>query len=132
LAKKLAFFTQNKPKLCKNLITTLVLSKAPFFFFAENCRKSPKIVFITSTPGPSCDGKKFSPKKWNVFRWSKDHCFQAKKMKALVNKRWLENAYNNTGCQSNQHCDVTLQCSAPGSCNKMPKSDHSCILCDRM
>jgi hypothetical protein len=46
---KLAFFTQNKAKLCKILIITLVFEKNANFF-AENCRKSQKIVIITSTP----------------------------------------------------------------------------------
>jgi hypothetical protein len=50
MAKKLAFFTQNKAKLCKNLILTLVFEKNANIF-AENCRKSQKIVIITSTPG---------------------------------------------------------------------------------
>jgi hypothetical protein len=36
LAKKLALLTQNKAKLCKNLIKTLVFEKTPIF--------SPKIV----------------------------------------------------------------------------------------
>jgi hypothetical protein len=49
-SKKLAFFTQNKAKLCKILIITLVFEKNANFF-AENCRKSQKIVIITSTPG---------------------------------------------------------------------------------
>jgi hypothetical protein len=47
LAKKWHFFAQNKAKLCKNLIITLVLAKNAFF--AENWQKSQKIVFITST-----------------------------------------------------------------------------------
>jgi hypothetical protein len=41
--------TQNKAKLCKMLIITLVFEKNANFF-AENCQKSPKIVIITSTP----------------------------------------------------------------------------------
>jgi hypothetical protein len=49
-AKKLAFLTQNKAKLCKNLIITLFFDKNANFF-AENCQKSQKIVIITSTPG---------------------------------------------------------------------------------
>jgi hypothetical protein len=49
-AKKLAFFTQNKAKLCKILIITLVFEKNANFF-AENCRKSQKIVIITLVPG---------------------------------------------------------------------------------
>jgi hypothetical protein len=48
-SKKLAFLTQNKGKLCKILIITLVFEKN-VNFFAENCRKSQKIVIITSTP----------------------------------------------------------------------------------
>jgi hypothetical protein len=44
-AKKLAFLTQNKAKLCKNWIITLVFEKNAKFF-AENCQKSPKIVII--------------------------------------------------------------------------------------
>jgi histidinol phosphatase-like enzyme len=48
-AKKLAFLTQNKAKLCKILIITLVYEKNANFF-TENCRKSQKIVIITSTP----------------------------------------------------------------------------------
>jgi hypothetical protein len=47
--KKLAFWTQNKAKLCKNLIITLVFEKNANFF-AENWRKSQKIVIITSVP----------------------------------------------------------------------------------
>jgi hypothetical protein len=47
--KKLAFLTRNKVKLCKNLIITLVFEKNANFF-AENNRKSLKIVIITSTP----------------------------------------------------------------------------------
>jgi hypothetical protein len=44
----MAFFTQSKAKLCKNLIMTLVFEKSAIFS-AENCRKSPKIVIITFT-----------------------------------------------------------------------------------
>jgi hypothetical protein len=49
IGKKLAFLTQNKAKLCKILIMTLVFEKKANFF-AENCQKSQKIVIITSTP----------------------------------------------------------------------------------
>jgi hypothetical protein len=49
-AKKLPFLTQNKAKLCKILIITLVFEKNANFF-AENWQKSQKIVIITSTPG---------------------------------------------------------------------------------
>jgi hypothetical protein len=49
-ATKLAFLTQNKAEFCKILIITLVFEKNANFF-AENCRKSQKIVIITSTPG---------------------------------------------------------------------------------
>jgi hypothetical protein len=45
----MAFFAQNKAKLCKNWILTLVFEKNAIFF-AENCQKSQKIVIITSTP----------------------------------------------------------------------------------
>jgi hypothetical protein len=48
--KYAGFFTQNKAKLCKKLIITLVFEKNSNFF-AENCQKSQKIVTITSTPG---------------------------------------------------------------------------------
>jgi hypothetical protein len=47
--KKLGFLTRNKAKLCNILIITLVFEKTPNFS-AENCRKSQKIVIITSTP----------------------------------------------------------------------------------
>jgi hypothetical protein len=50
IAKKLAFLTQNKAKLCKFLITTLDFEKR-VNFFAENWQKSQKNVIITSTPG---------------------------------------------------------------------------------
>jgi hypothetical protein len=50
LAKKLGVLTQNKAKLCKNVIKTLVFEKNANIY-AENCRKSQKIVIITSTPG---------------------------------------------------------------------------------
>jgi hypothetical protein len=50
-AKKLAFLTENKARLCKILIITLVYEKNANFF-AENCQKSQKIVIIiTSVPG---------------------------------------------------------------------------------
>jgi hypothetical protein len=48
-AKKLAFLTQNKAKLCKNLIVTLVFEKNANIF-AKHWRKSQKIVIITSVP----------------------------------------------------------------------------------
>jgi hypothetical protein len=51
--EKFAFLTQNKAKLCKNLIITLVFEKNANFF-TENCQKSQKIVIITSTPGCQC------------------------------------------------------------------------------
>jgi hypothetical protein len=44
-AKKLAFLTQNKGKLCKIVIITLVFEKNAIFF-AENWRKSQKIVIV--------------------------------------------------------------------------------------
>jgi hypothetical protein len=44
----MAFLTQNKAKLCKNLIIILVFDKNANFF-AENCRKSQKIVIITGS-----------------------------------------------------------------------------------
>jgi hypothetical protein len=46
----MAFFAQNKAKLCKNWIITLFFEKNTIFF-AENWQKSQKIVIITSTPG---------------------------------------------------------------------------------
>jgi hypothetical protein len=46
----LTFLTQNKAKLCKILIITLVFEKNAKFL-AKKCRKSQKIVIITSTPG---------------------------------------------------------------------------------
>jgi hypothetical protein len=49
LARKLAFLTQTKGKLCKILIITLVFEKNANLF-AENWLKSQKIVIITSTP----------------------------------------------------------------------------------
>jgi hypothetical protein len=45
----MAFLTQNKAKLCKILIITLVFEKNANFF-AEDWQKSQKIVIITSTP----------------------------------------------------------------------------------
>jgi hypothetical protein len=47
--QKIGVFTQNKAKLCKNLIMTLVFEKNANFM-AEKFQKSPKIVIITSTP----------------------------------------------------------------------------------
>jgi hypothetical protein len=49
--------TQNKAKLCKNLIITLVFEKNANFF-SEKWQKSQKIVIITSTPGNLCSTKK--------------------------------------------------------------------------
>jgi hypothetical protein len=51
-AKKLAFLTQNKAKLCKIWIIPNIGVWEKRQFFAENCRKSQKIVIITSTPRP--------------------------------------------------------------------------------
>jgi hypothetical protein len=45
----MAFFDQNKARLCKNLIITLVFEKNANLF-AKNWQKSQKIVIITSTP----------------------------------------------------------------------------------
>jgi hypothetical protein len=52
-AKKLAVLTQNKAKLCKILIISLVFEKNAIFSpkIVENRRKLPKIVIITSPPG---------------------------------------------------------------------------------
>jgi hypothetical protein len=47
--RKMAFLTQNKAKLCKILIITLVFEKNANLF-AKNWQKSQKIVTITSTP----------------------------------------------------------------------------------
>jgi hypothetical protein len=44
----MAFLTQNKAKLCKILIITLVFETTPFF--AENWHKSQKIVILTWIP----------------------------------------------------------------------------------
>jgi hypothetical protein len=49
-AKKLAFLTQNRAKLCKIVIITLVFDTKRHFF-AKKWQKSQKIVIITSTPG---------------------------------------------------------------------------------
>jgi hypothetical protein len=48
----MAFLAQNKAKLYKNLIITLVFENNAKYF-AENWQKSQKIVIITSTPGQS-------------------------------------------------------------------------------
>jgi hypothetical protein len=45
----LPFLTQNKAKLCKIFIITLVFEKNAIF--AENWQKSHKIAIITTTPG---------------------------------------------------------------------------------
>jgi hypothetical protein len=49
-AEKIGVLTQNKAKLCKILIITLVFEKNAIFF-AEIWQKSQKIVILTSTPG---------------------------------------------------------------------------------
>jgi hypothetical protein len=49
IAKRLAFLIQNKAKLRKILITTFIFEKNANLY-PENCRKSQKIVIITSTP----------------------------------------------------------------------------------
>jgi hypothetical protein len=59
-SEKSPFLTQNKAKLCKILIVTLVFEKNANFF-AENCQKSQKIVIITSTPDEFLE-KKNHPK----------------------------------------------------------------------
>jgi uncharacterized protein YwgA len=60
LAQQLAFLTQNKAKLFKNLILTLVFEKNANFF-AENKQKLQKIVIITSTPGHPVVGISLKP-----------------------------------------------------------------------
>jgi hypothetical protein len=51
LRKKIGVFAQTTASFCKKLIITLVLEKKTPIFFAENRRKSQKIVILTSTPG---------------------------------------------------------------------------------
>jgi hypothetical protein len=66
-SKKLAFLTQNKAKICKILIITLVFEKNANFF-AENSQKSQKIVIITSIPGPEIIS--FLVLSFTLFSWS--------------------------------------------------------------
>jgi hypothetical protein len=66
-AKKFAFLTRNKAKLCKILIITLVFEKNANFF-AENCQKSQKIVIITSTPGQQGVGREITIGKRGIGR----------------------------------------------------------------
>jgi hypothetical protein len=61
-AKELAFFAQNKAKLCKNWIITLGFEKNANFS-AKNWQKSQKIVIITSTPDLTISAKK----RWIVY-----------------------------------------------------------------
>jgi hypothetical protein len=62
----LAGLTQSKAKLCKMLINTLVFEKNAIFP-QKNCRKSQKIVIITSTPGTDFMISKNSPsQRWNA------------------------------------------------------------------
>jgi hypothetical protein len=86
LAKILAFLTQNKAKLCKNLIMTLVFEKNAKFF-AENRQKSQKIVIITSVPdwarifdhwdclllGSFIENYRSSPNNWATFLYGKSY-----------------------------------------------------------
>jgi hypothetical protein len=52
LEKKLSFLSNylHTASFSKNLIIALVFEKNAANFFAENCRKSQKIVIIASTP----------------------------------------------------------------------------------
>jgi hypothetical protein len=50
IGEKTGVFVSNKAKLFKNVIISLVFEKNANFC-AENCRKSQKIVIITSIPG---------------------------------------------------------------------------------
>jgi hypothetical protein len=61
ILRKMAFFAQNKAKLCKNLIITLVYEKNAIFF-AEKWQKSQKIVIITSTPGANPTTSEYTTK----------------------------------------------------------------------
>jgi hypothetical protein len=54
--KKISIFDSNQSKNFKKMIITLVFEKNANFF-AENCRKSQKIVIITSTPGHAGSNK---------------------------------------------------------------------------
>jgi hypothetical protein len=79
----LAFLTQNKAKLCKNLIITLVFEKNANFF-AENRQKSQKIVFITSVPDfgprlPTNFGHAAGLLEWNGFEGCKSRGGEVKK-----------------------------------------------------
>jgi recombinational DNA repair protein RecR len=49
-AKKLAFFAQTTASFCKNCDHKTLVFEKNANFFAENRRKSQKIVIITSTP----------------------------------------------------------------------------------
>jgi hypothetical protein len=65
----LAFFAHNPSNVHKKLIITLVLRKTPNFF-AENWRKTPKIVLIALTagePGPQ-DSMTTDPEFWRCSR----------------------------------------------------------------
>jgi hypothetical protein len=86
-SEKNCVLTQNKAKLCKILIITLVFEKNANFF-AENSQKSQKIVIITSVParrleliGPAIESRHGgSFERWKIiqsgaglpdFSWSK-------------------------------------------------------------
>jgi hypothetical protein len=71
VAKNLAFLTQNKAKLWKILIITLVFEKNTNFF-AKNRQKQQKIVIITLTPD------------WANFRLSGDWLLWAEFFKITV------------------------------------------------
>jgi hypothetical protein len=62
-AKKMAFFIQNKAKLCKKIDHNIGFWEKRHFF-AENCWKSQKIVIITSTLGPRTDPGCAGHRKW--------------------------------------------------------------------
>jgi hypothetical protein len=61
LAKKMAFWIQNKAKLCKRLNITMVFEKNANFF-RRKWPKSQKIVIITSTPGKHA----FTYNRWKL------------------------------------------------------------------
>jgi hypothetical protein len=103
----LAFFAQNKAKLCKNWTITLVFEKSANFF-AENCRKSQKIVIITSTPGVwQCFSMFTEMYKQGQLRWHKEHLFNYYNTlstpdgflkKGLTDRKWRFRLFGQ-GCQ---------------------------------
>jgi hypothetical protein len=61
----MAFFAQTTASFCKKIVIIALVFEKNANFFVENCRKSQKIVIITSTPANCAVQKSIAVKTWD-------------------------------------------------------------------